>query len=141
MISNTLLSPGVLRPHAVRLMRRWYGGLSEQFDLERDRWLSWIPVLLGVGVAGYFLLQREPSLSSGLILFAAATAFAFGLRRWPVLARIAVALAIIAGGFLAAELRSAIVAAPVLDKPIGPALISGRVTEVELQEKTARVVL
>src|SRR6201999_3938372 len=50
-------------------------------------------------------------------------------------------LAMVAGGFLAAELRTAMVAAPVLHRPVGPAMRSGRVAEVELQEKSARILL
>jgi competence protein ComEC len=47
----------------------------------------------------------------------------------------------VAGGFLAAELRTAIVAAPVLHGPVGPVLVGGRVAAVELQEKSARILL
>jgi competence protein ComEC len=103
--------------------------------------LIWTPVLLGIGVALYFLLPREPRLSSGLLLFAATVALGFSLRHRAAWARFAVVLAMVAAGFLAAELRTAIVAAPVLHAPVGPAMVSGRVAEVELQAKSARILL
>jgi competence protein ComEC len=103
--------------------------------------LIWTPVLLGLGVAVYFLLAREPRLSSGLLLFGATVALGFALRHRAAWARFAVVLAMVAAGFLAAELRTAIVAAPVLHAPVGPAMVSGRVAAVELQEKSARILL
>jgi competence protein ComEC len=103
--------------------------------------LIWVPALLGMGVAAYFALGREPLLSSGLVLFILSCALGLALRHRPALARASVVMAIVAAGFLAAELRTATVAAPVLHGPIGPALVSGRVAEVELQEKSARILL
>lgn len=123
------------------LLRRWHSGLGSLFEAERERWLIWTPVLLGLGVASYFMLPREPRLSSGLLLFGATVALALALRARAAWARFAVVLAMVAGGFLAAELRTALVAAPVLHQPVGPATVSGRVAEVELQEKSARVLL
>ena len=123
------------------LLRRWHGGLGGLFEAERERWLIWTPVLLGLGVALYFGLPREPRLSSGLLLFGATVALGFALRARPAWARFAAVLAMTAGGFLAAELRTAIVDAPVLRHPVGPAVVSGRVAEVELQEKSARILL
>ncbi len=141
MIADVIRSPGAAWPRTVSILRRWYGGLGGLFEAERDRWLIWTPVLLGLGVALYFLMDREPRLSSGVMLALTTVALSFALRRWPALARIAAALAMVAAGFLAAELRTAIVAAPVLHAPVGPALVSGRVVAVELQEKSARILL
>jgi competence protein ComEC len=141
MIADILHLPGVIAPRALAGLRRLYGGIGGIFEAERDRWLIWVPALLGMGVALYFNLDREPSLSSGILLFTLLCALGFSIRRYPVLARAAVILAIAAGGFLAAELRTAWVTAPVLRAPVGPAVVSGRVYEVELQEKSARILL
>jgi competence protein ComEC len=140
-IADILRSPVAIRPLFAPLARRVYGGLGGVFEAERDRWLIWVPVLLGLGVAIYFLLPREPHLSSGFMLFALSVALSFALRRWPALVRSAAVLAIVAGGFLAAELRTAVVSAPVLHSPVGPATVSGRVVEVQLQAKSARILL
>ncbi len=141
MIADIIRSPSAAWPRAAPLPRRWYGGLGNLFEAERDRWLIWTPVLLGLGVAVYFLLGREPRLSSGLLLFGATVALGFALRHRAAWARFAVVLAMVAAGLLAAELRTAIVAAPVLHAPVGPAMVSGRVAAVELQEKSARILL
>ncbi len=141
MIADILRSPAAIRPLSTALARRAYGGLGGLFEAERDRWLIWAPVLLGLGVSVYFLLPREPSLSAGFLLFGLCVALSFALRRWPAMARCAAVLAMVAAGFLAAELRTAFVAAPVLHAPVGPAMVSGRVAAVELQEKSARILL
>ncbi len=117
------------------------GGLGDLFEAERERWLIWVPVLIGLGVAIYFSLSAEPRLSSGLGLFGFVVALGLTLRRYPALARIVAVLAIMAGGFLAAQIRTATVTAPVLHAPIGPVVVNGRVAQVELQEKSARIVL
>jgi competence protein ComEC len=140
-IADILRSPSRIRWRALPLLRRWHDGLGDLFEQERERWLIWTPVLLGLGVALYFLAPREPRLSSGLLLFGATVALGLTLRGRPAWARLAALLAMVAGGFLAAELRTAMVSAPVLVRPIGPAVVSGRVAEVELQEKSARILL
>ena len=141
MTTDTLRQPTAILPRAAMALGRIYGGLGGLFERERDRWLIWIPALLGMGVSLYFELDREPRLSSGLLLFGSTIALALTLRRRPALMRSAVALAIVAAGFLAAEIRTAMVAAPVVHAPLGPVLVSGRVAEVELQEKSARILL
>ena len=141
MIADILRSPGVVWPRLALGARRLYGGFGDLWESERDRWLIWTPVLLGLGVAAYFLLPFEPRMSSGILLFGLSVALGFAVRHRPAMARFAAVLAMVAGGFLAAELRTSMVAAPVLHAPIGPALISGRVVEVQLQEKNARILL
>jgi competence protein ComEC len=115
--------------------------LGAVFEAERERWAIWIPVLIGIGVAAYFSLPIEPSLVTGAVLFVGTAVLGLVLRRYPSLARIAATLALVAGGFLAAEARTALVAAPVLKAQMGPVAVAGRVAAVELQEKSARIVL
>jgi competence protein ComEC len=122
-------------------LRRLHSGLGDLFEQERERWLIWTPVLLGLGVAVYFLLPREPRLTSGLLLFGMTVALGLAVRSRPAWARFAAVLSMVAGGFLAAELRTEMVAAPVLGSAVGPVTVSGRVTEVELQEKSARILM
>lgn len=141
MITDVIRAPGAIRLATQDRLRRWRTGLGGLFEAERDRWLIWVPVLLGLGVAAYFLLDREPTLSSGFLLFGLTGALALVLRHRPALARAAAALTIVAAGFLAAELRTAMVRAPILAAPTGAVSVSGRVAEVELQEKSARILL
>lgn len=108
---------------------------------ERDRWFLWLPVLLGSGVAAYFLLPVEPQLLP-LRLGIAAVVLALllfrrlPLLRWPLIAL----LALLAGLWLAAE-RTASVAAPVLTRPSGAVWIEARVLEVEPRDAGHRLLL
>jgi len=122
-------------------VRRWFRGLDDLLEAERERWLIWTPALIGTGVAIYFSLRTEPDLKIGLLRFGLAALMVLACRRRPSLMRIMAVLALVAGGFLAAELRAAQVAAPVLDGTVGPTRVTGRVAEVELLEKSARILL
>jgi competence protein ComEC len=46
-------------------------------DAERSRWMLWLPVALGLGIAIYFELPSEPALWLGPALAAAALALVF----------------------------------------------------------------
>ncbi len=140
-MTTIALSPEAFRSWTSIRLQRWWGRLGGLLEAERDRWVIWTPVLIGIGVVAYFSLDHEPALSVGIALLSATVALGFALRRWPAATRIAAALAMLAAGFLAAELRTAEVAAPVLHAAVGPALVGGRVAAVELLEKSGRVVL
>src|SRR5436305_11112459 len=82
-IVDIVRSPTWIGPRLMPLLRRWHGGLGGLFEAERERWLIWTPVLLGLGVSLYFMAPREPRLSSGLLLFAATVALGLALRAYP----------------------------------------------------------
>jgi competence protein ComEC len=110
---------------------------------ERERWVLWLPVAFGTGIAVYFALPSEPASllglalgSSGLLLaIASLGAQASGSRA--ALSCIAAVLI----GFGIAKHRTDSVAAPVLSHRVGPSLLRGRVETVELHGKGVRVVL
>lgn len=110
--------------------RRLAEWLSACVADDRDRWALWIPVAGGAGVAVYFALQWEPAGWSGGAAAAGAAALAVVLRRRPLAVVMAGLLLAGALGFTAAQLRSAWVAAPVLDRELDFAEVSGRVAEV-----------
>ena len=60
--------------------------ILDQLDAERSRWMLWLPVALGLGIAIYFELPSEPALWAGPALAAALVVFApagsLG-RAWP----------------------------------------------------------
>jgi len=108
---------------------------------QRDRWPLWTPVLFGTGIAIYFSLLFEPSLWWAAGVFCGFLGAAW-LFRGAVFARgTVIALALVAGGFLVAQLHTHWVAAPVLTKPIKAALVTGQVIELERGLKGPRVVL
>jgi competence protein ComEC len=113
---------------------------------ERERWVLWTPVLLALGIGGYFAFDSEPPRWLGAVAaWALMLATALLARAVPALrASILVAgtaLTLVAGGFAAVQLRTAMVAAPLLERTIAPATVSGRVVSVEPFPDGQRVVL
>jgi competence protein ComEC len=48
--------------------------ILDQLDTERSRWMLWLPVALGLGIAIFFELPSEPALWLGPALAAVALA-------------------------------------------------------------------
>lgn len=88
----------------------------------------WTPVAIGVGAGVYFGLKTEPHWAAGL----AALFLGFMLALRPGRMRIAAAaLAFVALGFVAAQIRTAIAAAPILERELPIRLISGKLVSIE----------
>jgi competence protein ComEC len=98
---------------------------------ERDRWALWVPVLLGCGIGLYFALLREPPVWLGGAGLLASAGLALAGRRRPPLVLPALALALVAAGFAAAQVQTWLAAAPVLAHAIGPVRVEGRIAEIE----------
>ncbi len=115
--------------------------LLRSFLGERDRWVLWLPVALGCGVAGYFGLSVEPPLWSGVAAFVLAVGVAATVRRNAAALLFAIVAATVALGFTAASLRTASVAEPVLARKLGPVMVAGRIVHVDVLPNARRVVL
>lgn len=102
-----------------------------EFLRQRDRWLLWIPVCLGLGVGGYFSLRTEPPLGAGLaaLAFLMALLSAFYRNRMAVLVWLPFLL--VALGFTAAQWRTWMVSAPALAYKTHAVTLQGRITAVE----------
>ncbi len=110
---------------------------------ERERWPLWLPVGFASGIGLYFALPFEPE--SAVALAAAALGLGAGIAaaRTRSLA-LSLCLWLVASfmlGGACAKLHTALVAAPVLDHRVGPAVLSGRIEQVERRDKGARIVL
>jgi competence protein ComEC len=116
-------------------------GFAAHAVAEADRWALWLPVCLGSGVAAYFALDLEPPLWLGLALACGFGAAALAVRRYPAPFVCALACAVCAVGFAAAELRVRMTAAPVLERQIGPVQVAGRVIDIDLQPNGSRITL
>lgn len=118
--------------------------LGRRLIAEGDRWLLWLPVLLGCGIALYFALPAQPPRITLVIAAATAvlaTPFAARQRkRRPLLAGAAGALAATAVGWAVAGLRTDLVAAPVLPRAASYH-VEGRVVKVAAAVKGHRLVL
>lgn len=93
----------------------------------------WLPVALGLGIAGYFALPVEPPLVVAVLLVFCAGAVAM-LARKSMAAGVFVLLFAVAAGFFAAVWRSSSVEAPVLDRRFGPAAVTGEVFRWEEEQ-------
>ena len=110
-------------------------------DRERERWVLWLPVLLGLGIGLYFALSGEPPIWLGLAGIAAALILGRLGRRRTVPLVAALGLGVLALGFAAAQWRTVTVEAPVLDHRLGPTGVAGRVVAVEILPGASRVTL
>lgn len=118
------------------------GALKALAEAERDRWSLWLAPLLGLGIGLYFALPLEPPQWVGLL--AAGTLFSLCLWLWRRAAHWAVPVgagAVVAAGLGIAQLQTVLVAAPVLEHPVGPVEVAGRVAELEPHEGRWRVTL
>ena len=115
--------------------------LHRAFSAERDRWVLWLPVALGVGISVYFLIPFEPSPWSGVACLVATLALGWRFRRSSTFFIALLSLSVLASGFCAAQLRASLVAAPMLARKHGPAQVSGLVVESAARQKGGRIVL
>jgi competence protein ComEC len=123
-----------LDPPLVAVLRRCWRD-------DRDRAVLWIPVIFAAGIGGYFALPSEPPSWVGALAVGLLTVLAFGFRQRPSLfAALLVALALCAG-FAVAQLRTASIAAPVLQRDLGPVEVIGQVHGIEQRSGDMRIVL
>lgn len=108
---------------------------------ERPRWILWTPVGIGGGIGAYFSLPSEPPVWSGGAVLAVLAAVAFLFRRRPYLVVVLAAAATLAVGFAAAQVRTRLVSAPFLTRPIESATVTGRIEVVERLEAATRITI
>ncbi|MDD9907804.1 MAG: ComEC/Rec2 family competence protein [Rhodospirillaceae bacterium] len=116
------------------------GAVADCFRNERERWPLWAPVLIGIGIAGYFTLGSEPPVWLGVLFLLVAAGFLWSGRGHNATVLFSLAFGLTAIGFSAAQLRTHLVAAPILERPITGAL-SGRVLQVEAFASGPRILL
>lgn len=117
-------------------------GFVDRIQIDRGRLALWVPALFGAGIGLYFALPVEPGLvpvSLSLFLFCAISLVYGRERGWLFI--LALSGAIVSAGFAAAQLRSAAVTAPVLERETGPVRLAARVIGVEPTEKGMRLTL
>ena len=120
---------------------RALGWLAGQLAAERERWALWTPVGVGTGVALYFALPMEPPPWLGPAATVFGTLLLWGLRRRLGLMIAVLVLLTAVFGFAVAQVRTALVSAPILTRELGPTMVMGRVLSVERQPAGARMIL
>ncbi len=91
----------------------------------------WLPVLFGCGIALYFALPAEPPLTLAVGLALIAILLRLIWQSGPVAYIMSGALLAVSLGFAATKLRADRVAAPVIDRQIGPSAVTGWIELVE----------
>lgn len=128
---------------------RWRANLRRAGYLAKDRvkaWIKadwrniglWAPVAIASGAGFYFWLKTEPYWLWGVF------GCIFGALIWSGANRlkpIALALFLSALGFVAADWRTARIAAPVLDRELGIRDVSGRVLSIEDRIDAQRILI
>jgi competence protein ComEC len=109
-------------------------------EVEERRFFLWLPVAAMGGVALNLAADREPVLWLPAALAALFGGLAWLSRARPVALGLSLALAALFAGFLAMSLRTARVAAPVLDR-VRIVDLKGTIEEVDLRPVGARMVI
>jgi competence protein ComEC len=118
--------------------RAW---MLQQLDAERGRWMLWLAVAMGLGIAIYFELPVEPALWVGPAV-AAAGSVALALAPAGSKARAAcIGLVAAAFGFGLATWRTADLAAPTIGRPLFNINVEGRIADIQRLPEGVRVVL
>lgn len=107
------------------------GRVVSAFEAEQERWFLWVPVLFAAGIAAYFALPLEPTLFLASLPAALALVLARVWRVGGMALLVTSAALAIALGFATTKVRSDRVAAPVIDRPIGPVEVTGWIELVE----------
>ena len=123
-------------------------GLAEaaqrNLGAEEERWLAWCVASFGAGIAVYFALQAEPSLTLACAVAGAALLCACWRPRIAGTAMRFLCAIVAAGGlgFGAAKLRSLRIDAPIIMRDMGPVRITGRIQSVDIRAPNrARIIL
>ncbi|HZH27052.1 MAG TPA: ComEC/Rec2 family competence protein [Azospirillaceae bacterium] len=135
-ISDIQPAPASERP-TVPLAR----AVGNTVQAERERLALWLPVLMASGVVAHFAIASQPHPAIGIVAFCAAALGWLVVRRAFLLSLVAAAVLAVTGGYLSAQIRTALVSAPVLEKPVGSAAVAGRVLAVDRMPGGPRVLL
>lgn len=118
------------------------GEFFEQIQQQRERWIFWLPVAIAVGIVIYFSLDYEPTMATtGSFVSLTCIGCYLTYQRPKYLFPIFIALLTIAGGFMLAHYRTMSVAAPVLEKQMGPVWVRGVIEKLEQRTSGYRIVL
>lgn len=115
--------------------------LAPHLSAQRPRRALWVPVGLGLGVGLYFSFYREPPVWLGAAVLAWAFCLSLWIRRWRSVVLGCQVVAIVAAGFLAAQVKTSLVAAPVLPHDMKFRHVSGTVEQVIRRENGIRLIL
>lgn len=114
-------------------LARWlpFPDLAGWLEAERAAWFNWVPVVLGLGIALYFWLPTEPSVTACLLPLGAAIVLKVLWRQTTLAFVLAALIFWTALGLALAKLRTEWVRAPILEKQLTGVPVRGFVELVE----------
>jgi len=119
-------------------LRSW---ILKQLDAERGRWMLWLPVAMGLGIAVYFELPSEPALWLGPAAAGAALVAAFFAPSGSFARALAIGVMAAALGLGLIAWRTASLAALDVEAEQRAAECRGRVADIQRLPDGVRVVL
>ena len=105
--------------------------LAQCLSRERDRWFLWTPVFMGCGIAIYVKSGTEPALGIALLPLVVLAVAVFTVRTGTILQFLLTGLAAAALGLASGKLRAVSVDAPILDRKLYAATLTGTIERVE----------
>ena len=116
------------------------GKIFTIFATERPRLFLWSPVMLMLGIGGYFTLADEPSMLVGQCALSFSAVILALLWRYRLRA-VMIPIFLISLGFFAAQFRAHEVATPLLVEEVHNRVIEGTIDEIEPIEEKEKLVL
>ena len=139
-MADTAIAEGRLGP-VPAWSARIVAALTDRLTAEGDRRLLWLPVFFGAGIGLYFALKVEPPLWLGFTAAIAAGGSAFAVRRHRPLCEAALALAAFAAGFALIGETAWERGAPMLQRRLGPVVVTGRVIDIDAMDRGWRLII
>lgn len=117
--------------------------LRDEIAAQQDQLFLWAAVFLCAGIGLYFSLLQEPPAGAGLGALGAGTAAFIITRNSQAMRSVIILLLFFFVGFSAAQLRTAALHQPMINKQLGPVEVSGTIETIETLEagKGARILL
>lgn len=110
-------------------------------EAERDRFILFAPVWLGLGALAYFRLAQEPPWWLGTALLAVSCLCFFPARRQAVLRIMVLATTMLALGFACAQWRVMQITPSILTEPMAFATVQGTLEAIEQTPKGSKIIL
>lgn len=115
--------------------------LLHNLEKERERWGLWAPVVLSIGIIGYFILPFEPWVSVPLILILGlAGALTFSRSHSGAITFSLMTGILLLLGFLAARIETWRSGTPMLERP-SISMVTGKVLSLDKAERGYRLIL
>lgn len=118
-----------------------FSALRQLLLSEAERWMLWLPVLLGCGIYFYFSLSVEPSIYAGISAFSASVSGILLAKRWAFLRMLMLAMAMFALGFAAAQFQAWRLDTSTLERPIPFTHLRGHLAQVIDTEEGMKLVI